>query len=367
MRKAALFIGLSAATIFICAIGFQQRRVYAQSQYNVLQYQLYPSFQYNTLKYPTGLAMVNGALLIADSGNHVIRSFNSGSLGVWAGAVGASGYVDGPPATARFNHPASISVYEDYGVLYVFINDTKNYVVRLHTMAFGYNQVGTLAGVGGSSGFVDGKGSSARFSYPGGIATSSNPLQTFMCDVGNHAIRQVYTDGTTSTYAGNGSPGLVDGYRTSAQFNCPAKVALDSAGNMYVADAGNNAIRKIDTSGNVTTLAGAGLQGYADGSGSSAQFDMPCAIVFNPADNSLYVSDSLNSVIRKITLDGVVSTYAGSSQGQGGLVDGSLTQAKFECPMDLLISNGIMYVADAGNNAIRSIDMVNGVVSTYVD
>lgn len=134
---------------------------------------------------------------------------------------------------------------------------------------------------------------------------------------------------------------------------------------MYVADAGNNVIRRIDTAGNVTTFAGTGVQGYTDGPGSTAQFDMPCSIVFNPADNSLYVVDGLNSVIRKVTLDGVVSTYAGSTPG--GLVNGSLLQAKFQCPMALLISNGTMYVADALNNSIRAIEMVHGVVSTYLN
>ncbi len=126
---------------------------------------------------------------------------------------------------------------------------------------------------------------------------------------------------------------------------------------------GNNMIRKIDVSGNVTTFAGS-APGYTDGQGSNAQFRMPSSIAFNPADNFLYVADSMNNVIRRIDLSGNVTTYAGS--GAAGLVDGALNQAQFQCPMDILIQNGFMYLSDTMNNVIRRIDMVNALVSTYI-
>jgi DNA-binding beta-propeller fold protein YncE len=131
---------------------------------------------------------------------------------------------------------------------------------------------------------------------------------------------------------------------------------------------GNNAIRRIDTSGNVTTFAGSatGQAGDTNGKGTAALFCMPMSVVFNPADNSLYVADGMNNEIRKIDLAGNVTTYAGSSTGVGGSVDGSLTVARFNCPMDLVILNGFMYVTDTLNNTIRRIDMSNKVVSTYI-
>jgi hypothetical protein len=403
--KRAWFIGF-AAVLIICAVTVRFRLVYAQSQNNILQYQLYPTFEYHTLKYPTGLLMSRGTLFIADTGNNQIRQFAGTTLSVLAGS-GSRGYGDGTLTSAQFSNPTGLQggafvwtqqstecdptcgdpncrlrscypmINHPYTRLYVA--DTGNYVVRMvcagDPPATGVCNAGitsTVSTVVGNhvQGYVDGPSLSAEFRHMAGVfGQYSSPSPTapfYIADAKNSVIRS-WDGSNVSTYAGNGSPGYVNAYRTSAQFGAPAKAAWDANGNMYVADAGNNVIRKIDTSGNVTTFAGTGVQGYVDGPGSSAQFDMPCSIVFNPADNSLYVSDSLNSVIRKITLNGVVSTYAGSTQGQGGDVDGSLTQAKFQCPMDLVIVNGTMYVADALNNSIRAIDMVHGVVSTYVN
>lgn len=133
---------------------------------------------------------------------------------------------------------------------------------------------------------------------------------------------------------------------------------------MYVTDVDNFVVRKIDTAGNVTTFAGTGQAGYVDGPGSQAQFDFPVGIVFNPADNYLYVADGQNNVIRRIDLAGNVSTYAGT--GTAGLTDGSLSQAQFSGPTNLIIVSGSMYISDSLNNVIRRIDMAAGTVSTYI-
>jgi DNA-binding beta-propeller fold protein YncE len=123
-------------------------------------------------------------------------------------------------------------------------------------------------------------------------------------------------------------------------------------------------IRKIDTAGNVTTFAGTGQAGYVDGPASIAQFHFPMGIVYNPADRYLYVADGQNNVIRRIDLSGNVSTYAGT--GTAGLTDGPLSQAQFSGPTNLVIYSGMMYVSDTLNNVIRRIDMSAGVVSTYI-
>jgi DNA-binding beta-propeller fold protein YncE len=147
----------------------------------------------------------------------------------------------------------------------------------------------------------------------------------------------------------------------------PGKTAQDSAGYLYVADIGNNAIRGIDAGGNVTTCAGGGpdAQGLVDGQGSQAKFFRPTSIVFNPADNVLYIADSHNNVIRRMDSSGNVTTYAGT--GTPGLVNGSLLEAQFDKPFDLAIVNGFMYISDTLNNVIRRIDMSTGVVSTYIN
>jgi DNA-binding beta-propeller fold protein YncE len=143
-------------------------------------------------------------------------------------------------------------------------------------------------------------------------------------------------------------------------------VTTDSAGNLMVADIGNNAIRKIDAAGYVTTLAGRGptLPGFADGPGSVAKFFRPTSAVFNSADGMTYVADSHNNRIRRIDANGNVTTYAGT--GVTGLVNGSRQQAQFSLPTDLVIYGGFMYISDSGNNVIRRIDMATGIVSTYI-
>ena len=156
----------------------------------------------------------------------------------------------------------------------------------------------------------------------------------------------------------------MNGYRLTAQFGAPVKATWDSNGNVYVTDSDNFAIRKIDTAGNVSTFAGTGQPGFVNGPGAQAQFRITTGILFNPADNCLYVADSENNVIRRIDMAGNVSTYAGT--GVAGLTNGSLSQSQFASPTDLAISSGYMFVSDTLNNVIRRIDMTNQIVSTYI-
>lgn len=367
-----------------------------------VQLSAYMTYEFNTLNHPSGIwatmmrfsnpypsphpPSASPVLFIADSGNHVIRRFYQGALTTVAGLIGTEGYVDGSTTDARFSYPIGLSakVFQvdnpppPGGVfpywrtqINLFVDDGKNFVIRKicslgNALSDDCPSQIVQTACGSVQGFVDGPSTSACFSVVAGLTGDSNGTYYYVADAGNHAIR--FWDGSNvSTFAGTGNLGYVDGYRTSAQFNVPGRITEDSSGNVYVADIGNNCIRKIDTSGNVSTLAGAGpsMPGYADGQGTSACFYRPTSIVFNPQDNLLYVADSHNHCIRRIDMAGNVSTYAGS--GVAGLVNGHVSQAQFNMPTDITILNGIMYVSDSNNNSIRLIDMSNGQVSTLIN
>ncbi len=226
----------------------------------------------------------------------------------------------------------------------------------------------TLAGSPGSSGVTDGIGSGARFYGPQSVAadTAGN---VFVADSGNCTIRRITSSGVVSTLAGEaGVPGSEDGTGSDARFTLPLGIAIDLAGNAYVADTFNQTIRKIAVAtGEVTTLAGlAGLQnmGSADGAGSAARFYFPTSLA---ADGSghVYVADTYNHTIRKIDLGkGVVSTIAGLAQ-QPGSVDGVGTAARFNNPQGVAVDLlGNVFVADTWNHTIRKVVAATGEVTT---
>lgn len=154
-----------------------------------------------------------------------------------------------------------------------------------------------------------------------------------------------------TTFAGFNFSGYQDGPLQTAQFNAPDAACFDTAGNMYVADRFNHKIRKISTTGIVTTIAGS-TEGFANGLGTAAQFNQPAGICIDALGN-LYVADSNNNCIRKITPAGLVTTFAGST---AGFVDGFVTAAKFYSPEDICIDTlSNLYIADTFNNKIRKI------------
>ena len=243
----------------------------------------------------------------------------------------------------------------------VYVADTYNYTIRKITPE---GVVSTLAGLAGSSGSADGTGSAARFNYAQAAWPWTASGNVYVADSGNNTIRKITPAGVVSTLAGlAGTPGSADGTGSAARFCYPYGVAVDGSGNVYVADSMNYTIRKITPAGVVSTLAGwPGSSGSTDGTGSAARFDYPTGVAVDGSGN-VYVADTDNYTIRKITPAGVVSTLAGLA-GTSGSADGTGSAARFDWPHGVAVDgSGNVYVADTGNYTIRMITPA-GVVST---
>ncbi|MEP7141202.1 MAG: NHL repeat-containing protein, partial [Caldimonas sp.] len=298
-----------------------------------------------------------GNAYIADTSHHTIRKVTpAGVVTTLAGLSGSAGSADGTGSAARFDTPRGLVVD---AAANVYVADTFNGTIRKITPA---GVVTTLAGLAGFSGSADGTGSAARFSAPRGLALDAAG-NLYVADV--TTIRKVTPGGVVTTLAGlAGNPGSADGTGAAARFNVAFDVALDSAGNVYVADAGSNAtIRKITPAGVVTTLAGlAGSFGSVDGAGSAARFRDPRGIAVDAADN-IFVSDRVDHTIRRITPAGDVTTVAGLSLASGN-TDGTGAAARFNRPLGIAIdAAGNVHVADSDNQAIRKVTPA-GVVTT---
>jgi hypothetical protein len=275
-----------------------------------------------------------------------------------AGAAGQGGSSDGTGSAASFDGPDGVAV-DSAGNVYVA--DYGNDEIRKITPS---GVVTTLAGAAGQGGSSNGAGSAARFDYPGGVAVDSAG-NVYVADSGNDEIRKITPSGVVTTLAGAaGQQGFSDGTGSAARFDNPGNVAVDSEGNVYVADSGNDEIRKITPLGGVTTLAGsAGQTGSSDGTGSAARFDYPTGVAVDSIGSNVYVGDCNNDEVRKITSSGVVTTLAGSA-GQTGSSDGTGSAARFDYPTGVAVDNtGNVYVADWSNDKIRKITP-SGVVST---
>lgn len=261
-----------------------------------------------------------------------------------------SGNSDGNATTARFNQPNG-GVFDAAGNMYV--SDVSNHRIRKITPA---GDVTTFAG--SSAGFVDATGIAARFFNPTDL-TIDAAGNLYVADKTNNKIRKVTPAGVVTTFAGSTS-GSTDANGTSAKFSQPQGITIDASGNLYVADASNNRIRKITPAGDVTTVAGS-TAGFADGVGVAAQFDNPQRLIVDASGN-LLVADTDNNRIRKITPAGQVTTLAGSSQG---LANGAGIAAKFNRPHGLvLLPSGDLLVADYENHQIRKVS-AKGEVSPY--
>jgi serine/threonine protein kinase/streptogramin lyase len=281
------------------------------------------------------------------------------TLTTLAGQTGVGGYVDGSLDEAEFRLPNALAVTTN-GDLY--LADTANFVIR-HISPGGV--VNTLAGIPESHGTADGSAAEALFWAPFGLAADGQG-NVFVADTANDTIRRISPDGTASTFAGQpGRPGNADGAGAKAGFRNPWGLVADTNGNLYVADLSNDTIRKITSSGKVTTLAGrAGRTGAQDGAASAARFNAPAALALDATGN-LYVADSANDCIRKISPRGQVTTVAGLAS-QSGSADGVGPAARFNNPEGLAVDpQGNLFVADTDNDTIRRI-APDGTVTTLV-
>ncbi|KAF2335430.1 T9SS type A sorting domain-containing protein [Flavobacterium ginsenosidimutans] len=307
-------------------------------------------------------------------------------------AGSSRGFANASGLAAKFNQPDGICA-DSKGNLYVA--DWANYMIRKITPD---GVVSTFAG--STYGFSDGIGIEAKFREPRGICIDSND-NIYVTDPEDDKIRKITSDGTVSTYVEIESPigicidskgylyvsdtnvsrinkvapdgtisifagsdqGLANGAGPEARFYNPFGMCMDSAGNLYVADTNNNNIRKITPDAVVTIFAGSptGDTGSTNGVGTNAKFNYPYGIVIDE-NNILYVTDNGYNKIRKITPDGTVSNYAGSSFGFIGDSDGIGSDAEFYNPSGIcILKSGVMYVADQGNHRIRKINTTLGV------
>jgi len=306
-----------------------------------------------------------------------------------------AGYRDGPAAQALFSGPAAVAVAGDT----VYIADSRNHAVR----ALRDGQVTTIAGGAAEPGYADGRGEAARLSAPAGIAVGPSGT-IFIADTGNHRIRRISPDGAVSTYAGAATPkddlggelgGYLDGPAAAAQFRYPVGLAVDGDGTLYVADAGNHAVRRIPPGGVVTTIpvegklesptavcltrdgaiwvsdtpggilwtgptAGPLRRWQGEGEGVEGSF-APAGIALaadGAGPDRLYVADSASNCIFRLDADRLTLVAGQGGAQTSSSVDGGGDVARFLCPAGLAAAGGrVIYLADCGNNLIRRVDL----------
>ncbi len=276
------------------------------------------------------------------------------------GSAGYSG--DGGPATAaQIYNPNGMAID---GSDNIYIADYVNHRIRKVTTA---GVISTIAGTGSGSYTGDGgPATAASVNYPMGIAIDAAGI-IFFADAGNCIVRKIDHSGIIHTVAGNGSVGSSGdgGAATSAELNFPTSVAIDGIGNIYIADFSNNKVRKVDTSGIITTFAGTGSAGYSGdgGAATAAEFNRPYSVTVHPGGD-FFIADFDNHVIRKINASGIVSTFAGNGTAGYAGDGGPATTAELNLPEYTVFDNtGIAYIVDMNNHRIRKIDAA-GIITT---
>ena len=328
---------------------------------------------------PYGVAVTSaGDVLIADTWNDRIRKVSGGTITTVVGPIpGVFCCNDDGVAGTNANTSAPGDAVSFGGNVY-FTDTAHNRVVRINPDG----TVLTIAGVNipGFSG-DGGPATSAKLNLPQGIAADSAG-NLFISDTANHRIRKISTAGVITTVGGTGVKGYTGdgGAATSAQLGDPYGIAVDGAGNVYFADAGNDRIRKIDSGGTISTVAGSGIVGAGSrgmsgdgGPATSAHLNNPRGIAVDSAGN-LFIADTRNSKIRKVNTAGIISTFAGKGPlpctsltcDQGAYLgdDGAATDAYLNNPWDVAVDpSGNVWIADTSNSAVRKVDTTGTITS----
>ena len=302
-----------------------------------------------TFKSPTDIAVADdGTAYILDSASYRIRKVDTeGNVTTFVGS-GATSAVDGKGTAAAIGYAYTLGIERSTGELW--LSDTNSHTVRRIQPD---GTVTTVAGAKSSTGTSDGQGSSARFYYPRGLDVGP-ARNVYIADYNNHRIRKLTQAGVVSTLAGS-TAGYADGKGAAAKLYRPVGIAVDDEGLVFVAEYQNHRIRRVTLDGTVTTLAGSGSATFANGFGKSASFYYPVDISWSPA-GYLVVVDRSNQRMRKVSILGEVTTLSGS--GAAGFLDGDGIAARFNSPYGAGVDKfGRVFVADTGNNRIRQISV----------
>lgn len=320
-----------------------------------------------TFNTPNATSIANGKLYVVDQNNHRIRQVDLGTgiMGTFAGN-GGCGYnaaQDGGPATsASMYNPTGVAVVD--GKLYVA--DSLNQRIRMIDLSSGL--ISTVAG-NGTAGYAGdaGQATSAKLNNPFGIAAVSGSL--YIAEPQNQRVRMVNTStGIITTVAGNGTASFTgdSGQATAARLNSPQAVAV-ADNKLYIADRSNNRIRRVDMStGVITTVVGSGGASYSGDAGqaTSATINSPYGIA--AADGKLYIADSGNHRVRKVDLTtGLISTVAGNGTSGYAGDEGLATSASLSNPQGVMVKDGILFIADYGNHRIRMVDLSSGIIKLF--
>ena len=288
----------------------------------------------------------DGNIIVSDIFNNCIRRVTPEGVVSTVAGTKEGGYVDGGIKDARFGAPHGVGA-DSKGNIYVC--DLSSSTIR--KISFDIKEVSTFAG-SGKPGYKDGKNQEAEFSFPHAVAVDKND-NLFIADISNHCIRKITPEGVVTTFAGSREKGFLDGDAKSAKFNMPIDVAVDRDGNVYVVDIGNLKIRKITLDGKVSTVAGNGKVGHVDGKANDAQFNGPHGIAIDKKGNVI-IAELYNFDVRIISPDGVVTTLCGD--GKKGDADGKGEKAQFNQPGGATIDKeGNVIIADLYNHKIKKI------------
>lgn len=313
--------------------------------------------------YDVRYRMLETSFAIGAADNNPERFFVMGldsvMVSLVAGSPGVSGDFDGPGLSARLDQPCALLIDDTNGDVYFGVNG-KIKILSAQGV------VSTFAGTG-VPGYANGPRLNAQFA---GVFNApfcrDGAGNIYVCERDVNRIRRIDAAGMVTLFAGSdlGDAGYINGNGAAARFNHPSSMCVDAAGNVYVADQDNHVIRRITPAGDVSTFAGTGGPGNFDGTVATAEFNQPCGIAIDPATGNLYVSERSNYCVRLIDMSvapPTVTRFAGT--GVSGFADGEALTARFGVASDLFVdTRGIVYVADASNNAIRKIH--NGFVST---